>query len=387
MDKRLGADQGSPSVGERLGDHLVAQCSEQQASALSAGERLVAYYSEHTHTCVHRACVVAGIPERNMRALPAGASTSYALHPDTLRAAIERDEAAGLIPFFLCCTVGTTSSTAVDPIEPLATIAKAHGMWVHVDAAYAGVACMCPELRHHLHGVHLADSLCANPHKWMLTGFNCSCLWTQDTRAIIAALSTRPEYLRNKVSDSQQVVDYKDWEIPLGRRFRALKLWFVLRMYGAKRIRAYFRHHISIARWLEGEIRADDRFELMAPRTVALLCFRLKPPAELGRRVATGNIGRASEGCNDWEEGDRDSKQHDMVEEKIQEEDSGRTLNMALLEAVNNTGKLFMTHTVLSGKFTLRMAIGGPNTKKTHVEDAWSTIQREASSLLQAFDS
>ncbi|CAI5975878.1 unnamed protein product [Closterium sp. NIES-64] len=236
------------------------------------------------------------------------------------------------------CQVGSTSSTTVDPIAPLAAIAKEHGMWVHVDAAYAGMACMCTEMRHHLAGMHLADSLASNAHKWLLTRFGCCCLWTQDSTLLVEQLSILPEYLTNKASERQQVVD---WEIPIGRRFRSLKLWMVLRTYGAEGIRAYIRRHVALAEWFEEAVRQDERFQhathvlplplpvapqLMAPRPFALVCFRLKPPAP---------------------------------------------------SAFTHSGM------ACGGQYTLRMAIGAVKTGMTHVQAAWRLIQTEASKLLQ----
>ncbi|CAI5478742.1 unnamed protein product [Closterium sp. Yama58-4] len=271
-----------------------------------------------THSCVKKACQIAGLPSSNLRVLPTRASDHYALHPSTLQEAVHADTRAGLVPFFLTCTVGTTSSTAVDPIEPLAAIAEAHGMWVHVDAAYGGAACVCEEHRHHLAGVQHVQSLAVNAHKWLLTNFDCCCLWTQDTKAVQDALTTTPEYLRNKASDSQRVVDYKDWQVPLGRRFRALKLWFVLRMFGAAQLRAYIRHHVSLAHWFEAAVCADARFQLMAPRTFALVCFRLRPPGQAEQRT---------EGHGDGEQGGG---------ARGSGGDEGWALNEALLEAVNS---------------------------------------------------
>ncbi|CAI5537677.1 unnamed protein product [Closterium sp. Naga37s-1] len=329
-----------------------------------AAQRLVAYVSDQTHACALKACRVAGMPEGNVRVLPTTAASAYALTPCQLLDAVQRDEAAGLIPFFLVLTVGSTSSTAVDPIAPLAAIAKAHGMWVHVDAAYAGMACMCAEMRHRLAGVHLADSLASNAHKWLLTSFDCCCMWTQDSRPLVKALSILPEYLRNKESENHHVVDYKDWEIPIGRRFRSLKLWMVLRTYGAEGIRAYIRRHMALAEWFEEALLQDDRFQLMAPRPFALVCFRLKPPA------ARTHSGVACGGGDEGVMGDGS-------------EDAGRKVNAALLEAINSSRHAYLTHTVLSGQYTLRMAIGAVKTEMAHVQAAWRLIQTKASELLE----
>ncbi|CAI5944772.1 unnamed protein product [Closterium sp. NIES-65] len=278
------------------------------------------------------------------------------------------------------CQVGSTSSTTVDPIAPLAAIAKEHGMWVHVDAAYAGMACMCTEMRHHLAGVHLADSLASNAHKWLLTRFGCCCLWTQDSTSLVEQLSILPEYLTNKASERQQVVD---WEIPIGRRFRSLKLWMVLRMYGAEGIRAYIRRHVALAEWFEEAVRQDERFQhathvlplplpvapqLMAPRPFALVCFRLKPPAPSAFTHSGMACGGAGEGG---------------LDKGVEGADGGREVNAALLEAINSSGQAYLTHTVLSGQYTLRMAIGAVKTEMTHVQAAWRLIQTEASKLLQ----
>ncbi|CAI6009217.1 unnamed protein product [Closterium sp. NIES-65] len=324
------------------------------------------------------------IPEGNVRVLPTTAASAYALTARQLLDAVQRDEAAGLIPFFLVLTVGSTSSTAVDPIAPLAAIAKAHGMWVHVDAAYAGMACMCAEMRHHLAGVHLADSLASNAHKWLLTSFDCCCMWTQVRAASgrgggkpgsagqqasgestvhtagIPAEQVLLQYALITASENHHVVDYKDWEIPIGRRFRSLKLWMVLRTYGADGICAYIRRHVALAEWFEEAVRQDDRFQLMAPRPFALVCFRLKPPA------ARTHSGVPCGGGDEGVMGDGS-------------EDAGRKVNAALLEAINS----YLTHTVLSGQYTLRMAIGAVKTEMAHVQAAWRLIQTKASELLE----
>lgn len=248
------------------------------------------------------------------------------------------------------CMVGTTSSTAVDPLMELGKISQDHGMWLHVDAAYAGSACICPEYRHCLDGVELADSFNMNAHKWLLTNFDCSALWVKDSNALVEALSTNPEYLRNKASESNTVVDYKDWQIPLGRRFRSLKLWMVLRLYGVTNLRTYIRNHIDLAKHFEELVRGDAKFEIMAPRIFALVCFRLLPPSD-----------------------DPDN-------------DNGYTLNSRLLEAVNNSGHIYLSHTVLSNTFTLRFVVGAPLTEQQHVSAAWKILQHQAVILLKSYE-
>ncbi|EFJ35827.1 hypothetical protein SELMODRAFT_78872 [Selaginella moellendorffii] len=224
--------------------------------------KLAVYTSDQTHSCLQKGCVIAGIPLENLVIVPTDSSTNYAVSPAAMRQALEDGVKQGLLPFFLCGTVGTTSSSAVDPLSALGDIAKDFGMWFHVDAAYAGSACICPEFRHHLDGVEKADSFNMNAHKWLLTNFDCSALWVKESSHLVSALSTTPEFLRNKASDLNQVVDYKDWQIPLGRRFRSLKLWFVMRMNGASGLRSYIRNHVRLAKRFEGFVREDPRFQV-----------------------------------------------------------------------------------------------------------------------------
>ncbi|XP_058207624.1 phenylacetaldehyde synthase [Rhododendron vialii] len=307
--------------------------------------KLVAYASDQTHSSLQKACQIGGIHPENCRLLKTDKSTEYALSPESLSAAISHDIAVGLIPFFLCGTVGTTSSTAVDPLPALGQITKSNGMWFHVDAAYAGSACICPEYRHYIDGIEEADSFNTNAHKWFLTNFDCSALWVKDRNALIQSLSTNPEFLRNKASEANLVVDYKDWQIPLGRRFRSLKLWMVLRLYGLENLQSYIRNHIALAKHFEELISQDPRFQVVAPRKFSLVCFCLLPP-------------------------------HDK-------EDCANKLNADLLDAVNSTGKLFISHTVLSSKYTLRFAVGAPLTEERHVNEALKVLQDKATSLLQ----
>lgn len=308
-------------------------------------EKLVVYASDQTHSCLQKACQIAGIYPENLRLLKADQSSNYALAPEAVSAAISGDLSAGLIPFFLCATVGTTSSGAVDPILELGKIAKFNDMWFHVDAAHAGSACICPEYRHYIDGVEEADSFGMNAHKWFLTNFDCSLLWVKDRSALIQSLSTYPEFLKNKASQENTVVDFKDWQIPLGRRFRSLKLWMVMRLYGLETLQHYIRNHIKLAEQFEQLVNDDSRFEVVAPRTFSLVCFRLLPP-----------------------------DQHD----------DGYKLNYNLLDAVNSSGKIFLSHTVLSGKFVLRFAVGAPLTEETHVRAAWKILQDEATIILAA---
>lgn len=239
--------------------------------------------------------------------------------------------------------VGTTSSTAVDPLPELGNIAKRYEMWFHIDAAYAGSACICPEYRQYINGVEEANSFNMNLHKWFLTNFDCSTLWVKDRHALIQSLSTNPEFLKNKASQTEMVVDYKDWQIPLGRRFRSLKVWMVLRLYGIENLQKYIRNHIKLAEHFEALVCKDPRFEIVTPRIFALVCFRLLPRKN---------------------------------------EDGGNKLNQNLLDAVNASGNMFISHTVLSGKYILRFAVGAPLTEENHINAAWKLLQAEASALL-----
>ncbi|XP_038888932.1 tyrosine decarboxylase 2 [Benincasa hispida] len=306
--------------------------------------KLVVYASDQTHSALQKACQIGGIHPENCRLLKADISTNYALSPDVLSEELSHDTASGLIPFFLCATVGTTSSTAVDPLPELGNIAKRFEMWFHVDAAYAGSACVCPEFRQYIDGVEEADSFNMNLHKWFLTNFDCSALWVKDRHALIRSLSTNPEFLKNKASQAEMVVDYKDWQIPLGRRFRSLKVWMVLRLYGTENLQKYIRNHIKLAERFEALVREDPRFEIVTPRIFSLVCFRLLPSRK--------------------------------------NEDGGNKLNQSLLDAVNASGNIFISHTVLSGKYILRFAVGAPLTEEKHINSAWKLLQDAASTLL-----
>jgi aromatic-L-amino-acid decarboxylase len=312
---------------------------------------LVAYASTQAHSSVVKAAMVAGLAQgpddrRHIRLIETDAM--YAMRPDSLAAAIREDRAAGSTPFFVCATVGTTSSTAVDPLRKLGDVLDEAGgapIWLHVDAAHAGCACVCPEMRWLLEGVERADSLCFNPHKWLLTNFDCDCFYVRDRRPLLEALSVTPEYLRNAASEAGAVVDYRDWGVPLGRRFRALKLWLVIRHYGIQGLQAYIREHLRLAALFESLVREDPRFEICAPRTVNLVCFRL-----------------AGDGP------------------------SADARNRALLDQLNASGRIYLTHTTLrpSGgpeRVVLRMAIGSATTQERHVRDAWAHIRAAADSL------
>lgn len=312
-------------------------------------DRMTVYTSTQAHSSIAKDARIAGVSGAHVRLIPTDAN--YAMDASALARAMRDDASNGLVPVYVCATVGTTSSGAIDPVCAVVDAAQAHDAWVHVDAAYAGAAAICPELRAPLmEGVEGADSYVFNPHKWLLTTFDCSTLWVRDRRALIDALSITPEYLRNAASDSGVVIDYRDWQIPLGRRFRALKLWFVMRHYGVEGLRAHIREHVRLARLVESLVDADDRFERPAARSLGLVTFRLKG-------------------------------------------DNART--QALMERVNASGEAFFSHTILprvdgstgapgapvapgEGLYTIRMAIGSATVTERDVRRAWDAIRREA---------
>lgn len=289
---------------------------------------LVAYCSEETHASIDKAVSIAGLGRGQLRKI--ATDDQLALDAGALKAAIAADVAAGLTPFFVCATIGTTSSLAIDPIAAIAAICRAHALWLHVDGAMAGSAAICPEYRYLHDGLAGADSYCFNPHKWLLTNFDCDCFFVADREPLIRALTVLPEYLRNEASDSGAAIDYRDWQIPLGRRFRALKLWFVLRSYGSSGLQAFVRHHLELARQFAEWVAADPDFELVVPRSLNLICFR--------RRGSDAD-------------------------------------NQALLGRLNDSGRLFLSHTVIRGRYTLRLCIGQTYTERRHVEQAWQLIR------------
>jgi aromatic-L-amino-acid decarboxylase len=293
--------------------------------------KLVAYTSSQAHSSIEKAVQIAGLGLNNLRLIEA--DKDFAMRPDFLQQQIARDRKDGLLPCFVCATIGTTSSNAIDPIPEIGRICSENNLWFHVDAAMSGTAALCPEFRHTQKGVDLADSYTFNPHKWMFTNFDCNCFYVADRKALIQTLSILPEYLRNQATESGAVIDYRDWQIPLGRRFRALKLWFVIRHYGIAGLQHHIRRHVELAQQFAGWVKKHPRFELAAPAPLNLICFR-----------HTG----------------------------------GDELNQLLLERLNKSGKLYLTHTRLNGRFTLRFCVGQTNTTSRHVERAWQHILEEA---------
>jgi aromatic-L-amino-acid decarboxylase len=299
---------------------------------------LVAYTSTQAHSSIEKAVRIAGIGSHNLRLVEV--DERFAMRPEVLAQQIEDDREAGLIPFFVTATVGTTASNAMDPLAEIGRICDEEDVWLHVDAAMSGTAALCPEYRHIHEGLELADSYCFNPHKWMFTNFDCDCFYVADRSALIRALSILPEYLRNKASQSGAVIDYRDWQVPLGRRFRALKLWFVIRHYGVEGLRYHVRQHVELAQEFAARIEESEDFEVVVPPPLNLVCFRHL---------------------------------------------AGNEFNEQLLERLNAGGDLYLTHAVLDGTYVLRLCVGQTHTESRHVDHAWKRI-REVAAELEAED-
>src|SRR5258708_7179754 len=236
--------------------------------------KLVAYTSAQAHSSIEKNVQIAGLGRENLRMIEV--DKNFAMRADLLARQIEQDRRAGLVPCFVCATVGTTSSNAIDPVPEIGRICREHKLWLHVDAAMSGTAALCPEYRHIHQGVEFADSYCFNPHKWMFTNFDCDVFYVADRKALLQTLSVLPEYLLNKASETGAVIDYRDWQIPLGRRFRALKLWVVIRHYGVEGLPHHLRQHHELAPQFAGGVKGDNRFEIAAPVPLNLVCFRHK---------------------------------------------------------------------------------------------------------------
>ncbi|UCF91728.1 MAG: aminotransferase class V-fold PLP-dependent enzyme [Desulfobacterales bacterium] len=296
--------------------------------------RLVAYTSNQAHSSIEKAVKIAGIGRKNLRLIEV--DEHLAMRPQELARQIALDRQAEHVPFFVCATVGTTSSNAMDPLPEIGRICREHDLWLHVDGAMAGTAALCPEFRSIHDGLEFADSYCFNPHKWMFTNFDCDCFFVAERQSLIDALSILPEYLRNKATDSGAVIDYRDWQIPLGRRFRSLKLWFVIRHYGLEGLRHHVRRHVQLAQDFAGWVQADDRFELAVPPPLNLVCFRHR---------------------------------------------GGDSVNQQLMDRLNQSGDLYLTHTRLQDRLTLRLCVGQTHTELRHVTCAWRRIREVTAEL------
>ncbi|MGA1989524.1 MAG: pyridoxal-dependent decarboxylase [Bryobacteraceae bacterium] len=300
------------------------QRAEPESRAAGPSGRLVAYVSEHTHSSVEKAAIAAGVGQANVRQI--AVDSGFRMRPDVLQRAIQSDATRGLKPFFGVATVGTTSTTAVDPVAEIAAICRANGLWLHVDGAYGGSFGLVPECRHFLAGAEQADSFVVNAHKMMMVPLDCSLFYTQHPEVLRSAFSLGAEYLTTDVAN---VVDYTDYGLALGRRFRALKLWFVMRYFGRDGLVAILREKLKLAAWLGERIASDPRFELLAPVSMSLVCFRLR---------------------------------------------DGDAASMDLMRRINSSGRFFVSHTKLGGRFAIRIAIGNIRTRQRDVEELWAMI-------------
>jgi aromatic-L-amino-acid decarboxylase len=296
------------------------------------------YVTAETHSHVEKAAIALGIGRRNV--VKIACDDRFRMQPQALRDRLAADVAKGMRPLAIVATVGTTSTTSIDPVAQIAEAAREHGVWLHVDAAYAGTAAILPEFRNVFEGVELADSLVVNPHKWMFVPMDCSVLFLKDESMVRRAFSIVPEYL---TTPETGVINYMDYGLQLGRRFRALKLWFVLRHFGAQGIRDRLREHIALAQDFAGWVESEPQWEVLAPHPFSVVCFRYAP---------AGSTQTALE-----------------------------ALNSSLMHAVNATGEVFISHTKIDGRYALRLAIGNLRTRRGDVEHAWRILKREAAGL------
>jgi aromatic-L-amino-acid decarboxylase len=302
--------------------------ARERAAARRDGGPLTAYCSMDAHSSIEKGLRIAGVDAASLRRIPTDAAGR--MDAAALAASLAADADAGRRPFFVAATMGTTASGAIDPVPDVAVAASRHGSWLHVDAAWAGAAAICPEFRGEIiAGAERADSWGFNPHKWLLVNFDCHVLWVADRGPLVRALSMKPEYLRNTATESGAVIDYADWQVPLGRRFRALKLWMTLRMLGAEALRHHVRDHVAWADEFAALVAADPRFELLRPPALSLVCFALR---------------------------------------------AGDAATAALQERVNAGGTLFLSHARVADRHALRLAIGGAITERRHVLSAWETL-------------
>ena len=302
------------------------------------------YLSEHAHSSIDKAVMTLGLGQRALQRI--AVDDRFRMRPDALGAAVAADRAAGRTPLAVVATVGTTSMTSVDPVPAIADVCAAEGIWLHVDAAYAGAAALVPETAHVMDGCGRADSVVVNPHKWLFTPFDLSAFYSRRMDAIRAAFALTPDYLATP--EAGRVRNLMDTGVQLGRRFRALKLWAVLRYFGAAGIRQRLAEHMRLARLFAGWVDASDHFERLAPVPLSVVCFRARPRGwqEPGDEAERGRLER---------------------------------LNAQVLEAVNASGDVFLSHTRIEGRFALRLAVGHIRTEQRHVERAW-TLLREAAS-------
>jgi len=309
--------------------------------------RLCVYCSEQAHSSVEKAGIVLGVGRENVRKIPV--DDAFRMDVNALAETIAKDREAGHLPFCVVATVGTTSTTSIDPVAAIAEVCKRESLWLHVDAAYAGSAACMPEFRDVLAGCESAHSIIVNPHKWLFTPIDCSVLFTRKPETLIGAFSLVPEYLRTSVDG--EITNYMDWGVSLGRRFRALKLWMVLRTFGSEGIAERLREHVRLAQLFASWVDEHPEFERLAPTPLSVVCFRACPTAlaSRDRNDAEANLDR---------------------------------FNQELLARVNASGEAYLSNTVLRGRYTLRLAIGNIRTTENHVARAWELLQRECATLM-----
>lgn len=314
-------------------------------SGATGNGTLRVYASTQTHSSVEKGIKIAGMGRKNL--VKVRTNGDYALDTEALEEAIVKDIADGYRPCCVIATIGTTGTTAVDPVSEIGEICSKYDIWFHVDAALGGAAMLLPEFRYLAEGVARADSFVFNPHKWMFTNFDCSVYFVRDAAHLISTFEILPDYLKTRTRG--QVNDYRDWGIPLGRRFRALKLWAVIRCYGLEGLREKIRTHISLASRLAGRIAGEASFEVVTPPLFNLVCFRFTP-----------------EGI--------DPQRYNEINERLN-------------HVLNDTGKVYLTHTVLEGNYVLRMAVSQTNVTEKHVNDAWALIREKSEEICLSFRS
>jgi aromatic-L-amino-acid decarboxylase len=302
-----------------------------RSNAAGGPSSLVVYATRQAHSGLEKGVRIAGIGSDNIHWIETRDDLS--MSPEALERAVAADRLAGRQPCFVAATVGTTATNAMDPLPAIGEICAREGLWLHVDAAMSGVAAICPEFRHFQDGLAAADSYCANAHKWLLTNFDCDLFYVRDRESLVSALTILPDYLRNTASASGAVTDYRDWQVPLGRRFRALKLWFVLRCYGAQRLREMIRRHVDAAAWLVKAIEGSADLVLAAPAPLNLVCLRHADGDEATQRV---------------------------------------------LDRVNRSGLAYLTSTRVADRLVIRVSIGQRETAQPHVEGVWRLLQDAA---------
>ena len=317
-------------------------CSREKASNGRTNENgsngeFITYTSSQAHSSIEKAVKIAGIGKNNMRMVDV--DQNFSMDSSHLRQLIEKDISNGLKPIFVCATVGTTSSTAIDPVNEIGKICKEFGIWLHVDAAMAGPAALCKEYRFINDGLNYADSYNFNPHKWMLTSFDCSIFYVADRYQLINTMSILPEYLKNKTSTSESVFDLRDWGIPLGRRFRALKLWHVINYYGVSGLQEFIRTHMENTKILRSWIEMEKDFEIVTPTPLTLICFR---------------------------------------------HTKGNNFTEKLLNTINESGKAYMTHTKLNDQYIIRFSVGQTSTTINHLKETWNYIVKTSKGMIEA---